>query len=93
MKLLTAAGNGNGNGMPIRQWGNREIEHLYTLFVSGTFGGAAVTLEISPDGSTWFPITGLSITALGCINVEFRAPFVRAVVTGGAGPSIDALLL
>lgn len=92
MLLLSAAAGGNGATFQIRQWGNRELEHLYTLFVWGTFGGATVTLEISFDGVEWFPVSGVSITAKTVVNVEFRAQYVRAVVTGGAGVSINALL-
>jgi hypothetical protein len=93
MRLLTASGNGNGADVPIRQWGNRGISQLYTLYVWGTFDGGAVTLEISLDGTEWFSVTGVSISAKGCVNVEFRAPHVRAVVAGGgASVAIDAFL-
>lgn len=92
MRLLTAAGAGAGAAQQIGQWGNREISHLYTFYVWGTFGGATVTLEISFDGVEWFTVTGISITVRTVINAEFRARFVRAVVTGGAGQAIDAFL-
>lgn len=93
MRLLTNSGAGAGASFEIREWGNRHISHLYTLFVWGTMGGATVTLEISPDNVVWFPVSGVSVTAdLTALNVEFRARYVRAVITGGAGPSINALL-
>lgn len=93
MRLLTAAGAGNGTAVTISEWGNRYNSRIYTLFVWGTFGGSTVTLEISPDNSNWFPVAGISITAAGAVNAEFRAPYVRAVVTGGAAQAVDALLL
>ena len=92
MRLLTAAGNGNGTAVPIRGWGNRELSHLYTLFVWGEFGGGTVTLEISPDGTNWFEVSDVALTAAGCINVEFRAPHVRAVVSGGTDSAVDAFI-
>lgn len=92
MRLLSDASAGNGSSFEIREWGNRHISHLYTLFVWGTFGGATVTLQISPDGVEWFDVSGVSVTAKGALNVEFRARFVRAVITGGAGVTLQALL-
>lgn len=94
MRLLTAGGNGNGASFQIRQGLNRHIDHLYTLYVWGTFDGGAVTLEVSFDGTEWFSIAGLSITAKAVQNVEFRAGYVRAVVTGGgAGVAVNALII
>ena len=92
MLLLSNASGGNGTTFEIRQWGNRELNHLYTLFVWGTFGGATVTLEISHNGTDWFTVSGVSITAKTALNVEFRARYVRAVITGGAGVTLNALL-
>ena len=93
MRLFTAAGGAaTGVAQAIRESLNRNKHQLYTFFVWGTFGGATVTLQISPDNVNWFG-TGVAITAQGSVNVEFRANFVRAVSTGGTGSSIDALLL
>ena len=95
MQILTAATAGNGNEVNIRADLNRWGNHIYTFYVSGTFGGTTVTLQISPveSGDNWFTVTGVSITAAGAVNCEFRACRVRAVVTGGAGMSINAWLL
>lgn len=93
MKLFTGAGGAaTGPAVAIREGLNRNKHQLYTMYVWGTFGGATVTLQISPDNVNWFG-TNVAITAQGATNVEFRANFVRAVSTGGAGSSIDALLL
>lgn len=92
MRLLTDSAGGAGSSFEIREWGNRYKNQLYTLFVWGTFGGAIVTLEISFDGVEWFAVSGVNITAKTALNVEFRARFVRAVVTGGAGVTLQALL-
>ena len=96
MQLLSGAGAGNGSPHEIKQPYNREISQLKTWFVWGTFGGATVTLEISPNTEDppveWFSVPNASLTARGVMNVEFRAKWVRAVVTGGAGQSINAEL-
>lgn len=92
MRLLINAGAGNGQPFQLREALNPLMQHLYTLFVWGTFGGATVTFEISFDQVEWFAVTGVTVTAKTVINVEFKARFCRAVVTGGAGPSIQAFL-
>lgn len=93
MRLFTAAGGAiTGASLAIREGLNRNKHQLYTFYVWGTFGGATVTLQISPDGTNWFG-TGVAITAQGASNVEFRANFVRAVSSGGAGSALDAMLL
>lgn len=93
MRLFTAAGGAaTGAAQAIREALNRNKHQLYTFFVWGNFGGATVTLQISPDNVNWFG-TGVSVTVQSAVNVEFRANFVRAVSTGGAGSAIDALLL
>jgi hypothetical protein len=95
MILLSAAGEGNGPAVRRPQSATPSSEQFFTFFVWGTFGGATVTLEISPSGESsapWFD-TGLSVTEAGAVNVEFRAERVRAVVTGGSSPEINAMLL
>jgi len=81
MKLLTSGGNGSG-----AEFINPFKSQFYTFFADGTFAGATVGLEISPDatGSRWFN-TGIALTSAGAQNAEFRAERIRAVVTGGAG--------
>ncbi len=93
MKLFTAAGGAvTGVAQQIREGLNRNKHQLYTLYVWGTFGGATVTLQISPDNVNWFG-TAVAITTQGATNVEFRAGWVRAVSTGGTGSALEALLL
>ena len=92
MKLLEAAGNGNGTSFELNTGGRRNKENLRTVFCSGTFGGATVTVEISLDEVTWFPVASVSFTALGAVNMEARAIYIRGVVTGGTGSAIDLAL-
>lgn len=70
--------------------------YFSTLFVWGTFGGATVTIEASPNGTEWFTVPDLSITEkyLGNIDVAARSGdiYMRALVTGGTAASISAEL-
>jgi len=93
MKLLTAAGNGNGATIKREQAYDRHQSQDYSVFVYGTFDGATVKLEVSPDeGVNWFD-TGLAITAQSVANVEIRAAHVRGVVSGGGGSVAIQMLL
>lgn len=90
--LLENAGNVTGQpvAMPI------DDLRIGTLYVWGTFGGATVTLECSPDppelaagDSEWFPVPDAdAITTKTVINVQFRARKLRGVVASGTSPSI-----
>jgi len=63
-----------------------------TFFVWGTFGGATVVIDISPDeGVTWFP-TAVSLSAIGFGTIELGAGeyIARANVTGGTAASLNA---
>ena len=63
-----------------------------TFFVWGTFGGATVVIEISPnDGTTWFPTT-VSLSAIGFGTIELGPGnyIARSAVTGGTSASLNA---
>lgn len=63
-----------------------------TFFVWGTFGGATVVIDISPDGgTTWFP-TSISLSAQGFGSIDLGAGdyIARANVTGGTAASLNA---
>jgi len=92
MRILTAAGNGNGSSFELNTGGSRNKENLRTVFCWGTFGGATVTVEISIDGTNWFEVSNISFTLKGAVNMEARAVYVRGVVTGGSGESINLTL-
>lgn len=87
MRLLTDADNGTGPSVARGQ-----KPSFFTFYAWGTFNGATVRLEVSPDGSAWFD-SGIELTLSDVINVEFNALYVRAVVAGGASPSISAEIL
>jgi hypothetical protein len=55
----------------------------FTLIVSGTMGGATVTIQISNDNNTW--ATAYTTTAAIAILFESTARYVRAVQSGSSG--------
>jgi len=92
MRILSGANNGNGASFELKTGGKRDKENIRTVYCWGTFGGATVTAEISIDGTEWFSVTGVSFTVKGAVNIEARARYIRGVVTGGTGESIDMQL-
>lgn len=64
-----------------------------TFFVWGTFGGATVLIEISPDeGTTWFA-TAVSISTsngFGTVELGPGNYIARANVTGGTAANLNA---
>jgi hypothetical protein len=66
--------------------------------ISGTFGGATVSLEHSNDGVTWFTAEDLfentvSATANAIYEVSLSSVYFRAAITGGAGDDVDVILV
>lgn len=93
MRLLTAAGNGNGVTTEFNTGGKRH-DNLRSIYCFGTFDGATVTVEVSPDnGTTWFAIDLVSFTAKGSMNMEARATDIRGVVAGGGGSEAINLIV
>ena len=94
MQILQNAGAGNGTAYDLHTGGRTPKENIRTVYCWGTFNGATVTVEVSPDGgATWFAVSGLSFTSQDAINMEVRASQVRGVVTGGTSPSINMLVI
>lgn len=63
----------------------------------GTFGGATVNLQGSNDGTNWVNLTtntgaALALTAAGGAEFDTAAQFIRPLVTGGVGDSINVLI-
>lgn len=82
---LSAAGNGTAWKLPYQS----EFGGL-ALYVSGTFGGSTIKLQISPDGANWADIGG-TLSAPGVISATAPARYARVVAVGGT-PSISAQL-
>lgn len=87
--LLTASNNATGTAVPIPGPTHRYTNHLFSFYAWGTFGGGTVTIEISPDNTNWFAPTGMTFTAAGAKNAEFKAAWVRASLAGATGGSVN----
>lgn len=60
--------------------------HLRTVYAWGTWDGAALEFEVSPDGgTTWLDPPNNSFSADGMINLEIRATQMRAVQSSSGG--------
>lgn len=64
--------------------------------VTGTFGGATVTIEGSNDGTNYVTLTdpsatAISFTATGLSQILQIVRFIRPKVTGGSGASINVI--
>lgn len=65
--------------------------------ITGTFGGATITLEVSNDGTTWFNLTdllGASVSAISNYFTDFTtaAIYIRPAIAGGSGDSVNVRL-
>lgn len=57
-----------------------------TFWAWGTFGGASVSLEASPDGTTWIPVgTAVSFAQNGVGGFALSRCKLRATVAGASG--------
>lgn len=93
MNLLVAAATPTtGNTFALPDPSGRIRDHIWTIYVWGTFGAATAAFQISHDGTNWFDPTGNTFTAAGAKNFEFKGKYVRGTVTGGAGASINMTL-
>ena len=95
LHLLTAASNGDGasSQMVDHSMGNIAKRFSYAVYVFGNFGGATVTLEGSHDDFTFIAIPNASWTDNATTNIEFYGNYLRGVVTGGTGESINLVLV
>jgi hypothetical protein len=60
-----------------------------TVYCWGTFGGATVKVQISPDREEWFDVPELTFTEKGAVNASFQGSSLRGVISGGTGASIN----
>lgn len=60
---------------------------------TGTFSGATLQLQSTPDGTNWLSITGASLTAAGQWEVDFGAgELARVLITGGPPSGLTSYL-
>lgn len=69
------------------------LDHAMPLEMEavGTFGSGTVQLQqLGRDGTTWYDITGMSLTSNGTVGV-LRIPYgtkVRAMLAGSTSPNL-----
>lgn len=73
--------------------GNINLRGQVLLFVWGTFGGASIQMQFSPDdGTTWFSLGSAITSATAAPGVLQQLPMgclLRAVITGGTANAIN----
>jgi hypothetical protein len=84
MQLLQA------NTTNITTSAQENYSYLQTVFCFGTFNGATITLQGSPDGAEWFDL--VSFTTKQVMGIGLSVRFLRATITG-AGASTSVTLL
>ena len=62
--------------------------------ITGTFGGATVSMEVSNDGDTWFTLkdgnnAAITVTANGFADFSTAAIYIRPVISGGTSDSVN----
>lgn len=65
---------------------------LRTIYAWGTFGGGTLTVEVSPNGTVWFPLTSPVFVAKGMSNIELKALKIKFTLAGATGPSINVVV-
>ena len=63
-----------------------------TLYASGTFGSGTLSIELSPDGNTWFALED-TLAAKGFINFQARFKIARLTLAGASSASIAFWIL
>lgn len=96
--IALAAGNGIGSAVDISDSLAAFRNQTRTLFLTGTFGGAQVTIEVSgaasPVAADWVAIPGADLITVPSVkNVEINALWIRATIAGGTGTAITIRLL
>jgi hypothetical protein len=85
---FTLISNGSATGSSVKWPGGKG-----TFVVTGTFGGATITLQfLGLDNTTWVDVgTEATLTAAGMCGFECGAGLIRAKVTGGPPSAIYAM--
>lgn len=64
-----------------------------TLMATGIWGSGTITVEVSPDGTTWISLTDgadtASLSANGALNFQANVPFARLTMSGSTTPNVD----
>lgn len=82
----------------VTEYAFRPVSGDKTVQVTGTFGGATITLQGSLDGATWFNCTGpdgndLAFTSAGGGFVVENCIYYRVTTAGGSSSDVDVYLM
>lgn len=84
MKLLNAqTTNATGSTTDLADVARNFSERSYTVVCYGTFNGATVKLQVSPDNSNW--IDAYSFTSQDGIMYDGGLRYVRGVLSSAGG--------
>jgi len=84
--LVLCAAQANGTSTAVKMDRSSYNYRAGSIYVSGTFDGATVQLEATPDdGTTWFNVSGGSFTAKEAKELSISATHLRVTVSGGGG--------
>ena len=62
----------------------------HTMFAWGTFGGATVKVQLSPNGVDWFDDANLTMTTAGFNTFEVAPDTrMRGVISGGTAANLN----
>lgn len=69
-----------------------------SIQLTGTFGGATITIQVSNDGTNWVTARGLdttdiTFTAAGYREFSLCAAYIRPSIAGGSGTGINATMV
>lgn len=90
---------GMASGDTILVWAVREQHGLAgSVQISGTFGGATVTMQVSNDSTTWFTAkdvnyNDISVTENALFEFSNSAAYIRFAISGGTSDDVDAYVV
>lgn len=66
--------------------------------VTGTFGGATITMQVSNDGTNWVTAKDLqgadiTFTATGYDELSLSAAYIRPAIASGSGSSLSVIMV
>ena len=85
--LSNASSNLNGNSISFKGgW-------VGTVYCYGTFNGANVRVQVSPEGNTWFNLANLTFQSANVVNMDLLG-FIRGNVSEAiSGTDITLIVL
>lgn len=64
---------------------SRNKSGFNTLYASGSWGTGSLRIQASPNGTDWFNLTDVVLTANGSVNFQAHAKNFRITLSGATG--------